>query len=285
VVIDKRMSTSEVVGELRSGMRIGIGGWGARRKPMAIVREILRSDLRDLTLVGYGGPEVGLLCAAGKVRKLISGFVSLDSIPIDPHYRRLRESGTLDNFELDEAVMMLGLMAAAWRVPFLPTRAGLGSDLLSITDELRTVTSPYDDGEVLLAAPALTLDVSLVHVNRADAAGNAQVLGTDPYFDPLFARAAERTFVSCEKIVQTDELSNVPGSFRTIAISRLFTDGVVETPRGAHFTACAPDYARDEAFQRKYADAAKDPDRWSDFSRDYLELDDEAAYQAAVQSV
>ena len=61
---DKRMTEEDVVAELRDGMTIGIGGWGSRRKPMSIVRAILRSDLRDLTIVAYGGPEVGMLCAS-----------------------------------------------------------------------------------------------------------------------------------------------------------------------------------------------------------------------------
>ena len=90
---DKRMTEEDVVGRLRSGMTIGIGGWGSRRKPMSLVRAILRSDLTDLTVVSYGGPDVGLLCAAGKVRKLVFGFVSLDSIPLDPLFRAARQQG------------------------------------------------------------------------------------------------------------------------------------------------------------------------------------------------
>ena len=74
-VADKRMTEDEVVARLRSGMTVGIGGWGSRRKPMSLVRAILRSGLRDLTIVSYGGPDVGLLCAAGKVeRKVLRSF-------------------------------------------------------------------------------------------------------------------------------------------------------------------------------------------------------------------
>ena len=80
--MDKQMSAAEVVAQLEDGMTIGIGGWGPRRKPMALVREILRSDLKDLTLVSYGGADVGMLCAAGKVKKVVFAFVSLDFIPL-----------------------------------------------------------------------------------------------------------------------------------------------------------------------------------------------------------
>ena len=281
--MDKRTTEREVVRELRSGMTIGIGGWGSRRKPMSLVREILRSDLTDLTLVSYGGPDVGLLCAAGKLKKVIYGFVSLDSIPLEPHFRAARQTGAIEACEIDEGMLQWGLYAAASRLPFLPTRAGLGTDVLRINPWLRLVKSPYEDGEELVAMPALELDAALVHMNRADSAGNAQFLGPDPYFDDLFLGAAKRRFVSCEKIVQTVDLLS-EGSFHTLKINRMLTDGVVEAPGGAHFTECPPDYGRDEAFQREYVGAARDPELWQAFREKYLELDSEVEYQKAVQS-
>lgn len=277
---DKRMTEDEVVARLRPGMTIGIGGWGSRRKPMSLVRAIARSDLRDLTVVSYGGPDVGLLCAAGKVRRLIYGFVSLDSIPLEPHFQAARQSGSVEVTEYDEGMLQWALYAASLRLPFLPARAGLGSDVMRLNPQLRTVTSPYADGEELLAVPALPLDAALIHLNRADMAGNAQFLGPDLYFDDLFATAAERAYVSCERVVATEELSAEGGPL-SLRIHRWMVDGVVEAPRGAHFTSCAPDYSRDEAFQRAYVSAAKDPELWQEFSATYLR-GTESDYQAAV---
>jgi len=279
--VDKRTTERAVIGELRDGMTIGIGGWGSRRKPMSLVREILRSPLRDLTVVTYGGPDVGLLCRAGKLKMLVYGFVSLDSIPLEPHFRAARQNGTIDAMELDEGMLQWGLYAATLRLPFLPTRAGLGSDVMTLQPWLRTVRSPYEDGEELLAVPAMPLDVALVHMNRADAKGNAQFLGPDFFFDDLFLGAAKRRFVSCEKLVPTEELTR-EGSFLTLRIHRGMVDGVVETPRGAHFTECPPDYGRNEAFQSEYAMAARDPEAWKSFEQRYLALDSEDEYQRAV---
>ena len=281
--MDKRMTVAGAVAELRDGMTLGIGGWGSRRKPMALVREILRSPLKDLTLVSYGGPDVGLLCAAGKVRKVVYGFVSLDSIPLEPHFRVARQAATIEAAELDEGMLQWGLYAAALRLPFLPTRAGLGSDVLAINPDFRRVKSPYDDGGELVAMPAIHLDVAFIHMNRADARGNGQFLGPDPYFDDLFCMAAKRRFMSCEKIVETADLLK-GGSVHTLAINRSMVDGVIESPNGAHFTECPPDYGRDEAFQREYAASAKDPDAWEAFRRKYLELDSETAYQEAIRN-
>jgi glutaconate CoA-transferase subunit A len=279
--MDKRTSAAEVVAELRDGMTLGIGGWGSRRKPMALVREILRSPLRELTLVSYGGPDVGLLCAAGRVRRVVYGFVSLDSIALEPHFRAAREAARIEAVELDEGMLQWGLYAAACRLPFLPTRAGLGSDVMAINPWLRTVRSPYQDGEELVAMPALELDAAIVHLNRADARGNAQYLGPDLYFDDLFCMAAKRRFVSCEKIIPTEDFAK-GGSLHTLRIQRSMVDGVVEAPGGAHFTECPPDYPRDEAFQREYAAAAKDPEAWAAFQLRYLS-GDEADYQRAVR--
>jgi glutaconate CoA-transferase subunit A len=265
---DKLITEDAVVAELRDGMTVGIGGWGSRRKPMSIVRAIARSSVKDLTVVSYGGPDVGLLCAAGKVKKVVYGFVSLDSIPLEPHFRAAREKGNLEVLELDEGMFQWGLYAASLRLPFLPTRAGLGSDVMAKQPALRTVRSPYDDGEELVAIPALPLDVAIVHMNRADASGNCQCLGPDPYFDDLFCMAAKRRFVSCEKIVPTSELAGA--GLATLALARMYVDGVVEAPKGAWFTTCEPDYGRDEALQREYADAATSPEKWDAFRAAHL---------------
>ncbi|MGC5568336.1 CoA transferase subunit A [Streptomyces sp. FR-108] len=279
---DKTMTADEVVSRLESGSTLGIGGWGSRRKPMALVRALLRSTITDLTVVSYGGPDVGMLAAAGRIRKLVAPFATLDSIPLEPHFRAARESGSLELMEIDEAMFMWGLRAAANRLPFLPVRAGLGSDVMRVNPGLRTVTSPYEDEatgvrETFVAMPALRLDAALVHVNRADRAGNGQYLGPDPYFDDLFCEAARTAYVSCERIVDTAELTKAAPP-QTLLIKRLNVNGVVEAPGGAHFTSCVPDHDRDESFQRLYASMP-----WPEFAERFL-AGDEQAYRTAVEA-
>lgn len=140
----KLTTLDDAVAELRDGMTIGIGGWGSRRKPMAFVRAILRTDVKNLTVVTYGGPDLGLLCSAGKVRRAYYGFVSLDSPPFyDPWFAKARTTGAIEAREMDEGMLRCGLQAAAQRLPFLPIRAGLGSSVVDFWEgELKTVTSP-----------------------------------------------------------------------------------------------------------------------------------------------
>jgi glutaconate CoA-transferase subunit A len=274
------MTLEDAVGEVRDGMTVGIGGWGSRRKPMAFVRALVRSGVKDLTIVSYGGPDVGILCATGQARKVVYGFVSLDSIALEPHFRNARQAGTIEAVSLDEGMFRLGLQAAAWRLPFLPTRAGLGSDVLVNQPQIRTVKSPYDDGEELVAIPAQRLDVAFIHMNRADTAGNGQYLGRDPYMDELFCMAADKAFMSAEKIVPTANLLD-EGTFHTLKINRMMVQGVVHAPGGAHFTECPPDYERDEAFQKEYAASAKDAASWEAWKAKYLDVTEDE-YQKAV---
>ena len=283
---DKRTTLEAAVAGVESGMTIGIGGWGSRRKPMAFVRALLHTGVKDLTVVTYGGPDIGLLCSAGKVAKVYYGFVSLDSPPFyDPWFSKARTTGAIVAREMDEGMLRCGLQAAAQRLPFLPTRAGLGSSVPDFWDgELTTVRSPYPTGdghEELIAMPALRLDAAFVHLNIGDKHGNAAYTGIDPYFDDLFLMAADRRFLSLERVVSTEEVvKSIPP--QALLVNRMMVDAVVEAPGGAHFTTADPDYGRDERFQRHYAQAAADDDSWAQFVSTYLS-GSEAEYQSAVR--
>ena len=276
--LDKRMSAEQAVAQLRDGMAIGIGGWATRRKPMALVRAMIRAGLRDLTIVAYGGPDVGMLVAAGAVRKLVFGFVSLDHVPLDPYFRAARQAGSLDVLEIDEGLLHWGLRAAAMRLPFLPARAGLATDVMA--QGFRTVRSPYEDGEEFLAMPALKLDAAILHVHRADQAGNTLILSPDPFFDELMARAADNVFLSTEKLVATADL-DLPAQSRFNPFERSLVTGVIEAPFGAHPSGAGPDYGIDLDHVRGYA-AGGSAAQWAEYRARYIDLADHAAYIEAA---
>ena len=216
------------------------------------------------------------------MREVVYSFVSLDSIPLEPHFRNARQAGAVTTMELDEGMFLLGLQAAAWRVPFLPTRVGLGSDVMRLNPSLQTIRSPYADGEELVAMPALRARCR-AHPHAPRRPGRHRpVPGIDPYFDDLFCMAARRRFMSVEQIVDTEEFLR-RGPPQSIRINRLMTDGVVETPHGAHFTECVPDYPRDEAFQKASTRrSAKSDEAWHEFRGRYIDVT-EAEYQQAVE--
>ncbi len=272
---NKQMNAAQAVAQIQDGMTVGIGGWGPRRKPMALIREILRSPVKDLTVVAYGGADVGMLCAAGKVKKLIFAFVTLDFIPLEPYFRQARQSGELNVMEIDEGMMMLGLQAAGMRLPFIPTRIGLGTDVLTRNPSLKLVDSPYDDRQ-WLAMPALDLDVALLHVDRADTRGVCQVKGPDIYMDALFARAAKTTLVSCDELVDSNFFASGEEA-RYVHWERAHTHGVVHLPGGAHPSACAPLYGFDTQHFKAYAASAKEEGGWQAYLEQYVHPG-EAAY-------
>ncbi|MBA6414252.1 CoA transferase subunit A [Parahaliea sp. F7430] len=277
--MDKRLSAADAVAQISDGMTIGMGGWGPRRKPMALVREILRSDLKDLTIVAYGGADVGMLCASGKVKKVIFAFVSLDFIPLEPYFRQARQNGAVEVMEIDEGMLLLGLRAAAWGMPYIPTEVGLGTDVITHNPEIKVIDSPYDDKE-WVAMPAIKLDVALIHADRADARGVCQIEGPDHYLDDWFVRAADTTIVSCEEIVDTDYFHD-PIRARQVFWERSETTTVVEIPGGAHPSSCNPQYGFDVPHFKTYVASAKEEGGFAAYCEKFLGKD-EAEYQERV---
>ena len=267
---DKTLSASAAIAQLRSGMTLGIGGWGPRRKPMALVREVLRSNLKDLTVVSYGGPDVGMLCAAGKVKKLIFPFVTMDAIPLEPYYRKARESAAIQIEEYDEGMFEWGLRAAGMRMSFLPTRCGLATDVLAKNPNLKTIQSPYADGEVYVAMPALKLDAALIHVNESDRLGNTLVRGHDVFFDHLFARASDHTIVSTE--VLHDKLAVNAETAKQNPFERYLVKSVVLAPCGAHPTYMGPSYGWDIEHLKRYNASATEENGWQKYVDEFVNV-------------
>ena len=280
--MNKLKSAAEMVAELSDGMTIGIGGWGPRRKPMALIREILRSDLKDLTVVTYGGADVGMLCAAGKVKKLVFAFVSLDFIPLEPFFRKAREQGEIEVLEVDEGMLLLGLRAAAWGCPYIPTQIGLGTDILKHNPDLKVIDSPYDDKE-WVAMPALKLDAALVHVDHADERGVCQITGPDHYMDDWFVRAASKSYVTCDLLVSSEHFKSSTAS-RQVFWERSLTSAVCHISGGAHPTSCPPFYGIDNKHLLQYNQCAKDGG-FAAYSEQFLGSKSEQEYQNLVGGV
>jgi len=268
-ILDKRMTVADIVGQLEDGMTIGIGGGGARQKPMALIREIVKSDLKDVSIVSYGGCDVGMLASARKIKKLVFSFVSLDAIPLESHFRRARSAGEFEVMEIDEGMFQLGLKAAAQNLDFLPCVAGLGTDVMTYNPDIKTIKSPYSDDHYM-AMPALHLDVALCHVSEADQRGNSWIGGPDMFFDEWFCRAAKTAYLTCERIVETSAFNDDHKILR-MPIERSLIAGVAEVPFGAHPTSCGPDYGFDVAHLKNYSATAKEG--WEAYVSEFIETD------------
>ena len=240
--VNKRTDLDAMVASLNQNDLIAFGGGGIQRKPIAAAAAIARSDLSNLDIASFlGGPEVDLLIGMGKVRRLHFAFVGFDAFGLAPNFRAARQRGELEIVEYSEGLMMTAYEAAAKRLPFLPSRFGLGTDIVGTpTSVFRQFSCPLT-GEQLLAVPPLAPDVAIVHVNEADEMGNA-LIHSDAFADMLMVQAASRVILTAERIV--DE---IPGErrARSTFISRLWVDEVIEAPGGGGFSAVFPDYRFD----------------------------------------
>ena len=267
--MDKRMSIGEVIDRIPNGAKVAIGGSSISRKPMALVRALARSDRRDLTLiVDVGGPDVDLLLGTGRVSEVIYAFVGFEVLGLAPHFRRARQNQSVRFQEWTEYTVMAGLDAAIKRVPFMPTHATLGTDVLRVNTSFKEIRDPFNE-EPLVAVPCLKPDVALIHVNYADQQGNGVILG-DGHVDVLCAKAAKDTFISCELILSSEELQRFG---RDVQILRVYSRGVVEAPWGAHPTGCAPDYRTDLRHLEDYLKAASSDDGWRKYEAEYVTVD------------
>jgi glutaconate CoA-transferase subunit A len=242
----RQLDLADAVALVRDGDLVGIGGAVLSRKPIAAVQALIAAGRRDLEIITFTGSlDVELLVAAGAVRAVRSSSVGLGPLGPARHFTEAVEAGRIEDLEESEWMLLGSLRAAAAGMPFLPTRAGLGSELVARRG-LREVADPYT-GERLLAVPALIPDVAIIHGWRADARGNVQAPWPPDHLfdiDPLLARAARTTIVTVEEIV--DPVVLAATSERTVLFS-FEVDAIVEAPRGAAPTASPPSFAADHA--------------------------------------
>jgi glutaconate CoA-transferase subunit A len=181
---------------------------------------------------------------------------------------------------MDEGMITWGLRAAGMRLPFLPTRLGLGTDVMTYNPHFKTITSPYADGEVLLALPAINLDVALVHADRGDKLGNTQSEGPDTYFDEMFVRAAEKAYVSCEEVY--DRLDHEHSDKAKYNLyERYLVTGIIHAPYGAHPSSYPTRYGWDMDHLKKYAASAGEEGGWEKYRAEFID-GGEAAYLEKV---
>jgi glutaconate CoA-transferase, subunit A len=243
---------AEALAELEDGMTIVLGGFANSGHPMSLIREVIRSGKRELTIMGAATSslEVDMLIAAGVTRKVISPYVGGETIVgIGPVFQRAAQRGEVEVWEIDEAMYYCALNAAAQQLPFLPWRGLVGTSFPEVNTDLKVFDDPIR-GEPLLAVPAIAPDFALLHASAADMYGNVQHIGSG-FGDRAMARAADRTVVSVEKVISNEELRRFPE--RT---SIPLVDAVVRAPFGAHPFSSVGHYLEDIPFLQDYVTSA-----------------------------
>jgi glutaconate CoA-transferase subunit A len=254
----------QAVARVADGSTIAIGGLILNGAPMAFCRALARRGVRDLTVVAIvAGPSVDWLVAAGCVRKVVTGLVGMEGFGLAPHFRRAAETGQVEVEEWSEHTLICALQAGAARLPFMPTKAGLGTDMPALHPDTTEVVE-HRRGTYLACGP-IRPDVGVVHVHEADAGGNCRVLPKLIWMDSEIVKAAETVIVTTERVVAERTFRAAPErtSYPGFAV-----DLVVEAPLGAYPTSLFPWHSYDGEFIRDYLAACRDPEEFDTFWRE-----------------
>ncbi len=236
---DKLVPLEEIVGLLNHGDRLGIGGMNLYRKPVALIRQILKTNIKDLEIICYTASyESDLLVGAGRVARVRACYFGMESFGLAPMFSKAAVDGEIKIIEETEATIVGGLKAALNRTGFMSIKGLLGSDILKVRDDIKIMTSPYD-GERVVVVPPLRPDLAIIHTQKADQYGNAQIMG-NLCIDNLLAQCARKTIISAEEIVDTKDM--IPGKANILGMNVF---AVVHCPGGSKPTSCFPYYYLD----------------------------------------
>ncbi|HID89733.1 MAG TPA: CoA transferase subunit A [Anaerolineales bacterium] len=265
-MVDKLMTEEEAIARfVTDGCYLGTELYGTVRAPMSLVREVIRQGKKDLRLVGQGVLETDLLLGAGVVAEMDLTYIGLELYGTSQVFRRAAENGRLKQIvEWSNGALTWRFKAAAMGVPFLPVRVMLGSDTFR-RSAAKVAECPFTGQKVCLV-PALILDVTLMHVHRADRYGNAQIDGISGFAHEI-ARASKRLIISAEEIIDTEEIRRYPE--RTI-IPYFLVDAVVHAPFGSHPGEMAYMYARDEEQLKEWVEASKTEEGTQTYLNKYI---------------
>ena len=265
----KLTTLEQAVAVIENGSVVALQNMATQASPMASVRELIRQEKRNLGLVVLvGGIAVDWLAAAAVIDRLIGAAVSMEQFGLCQQYRKAVEGGRIRVEELSETMLNARLGAGARNLPFLPTRGGIGSDLVAQNPEnLKMLDDPFG-GYPVLACRALVPDVALIHAHRADCYGNIQYEPTVLWPDiGIMPKAAKRVIATAEEIVDTEVLRRHPD--RTV-LPGFMVDAVVEVPYGAHPTSFPPNYGYDSEFHLAWTGVSRDREKSAEFMEHYV---------------
>ncbi|MCZ6869062.1 MAG: CoA transferase subunit A [Gammaproteobacteria bacterium] len=264
---DKVMSLDEAASLVKDGDHVALGGSTASRTPFAMIWALIRARRKNLTVSrSIVSTEGDLLFASGASNHIMTSWFSQGIVwGISKVMRHYTESKKARFEEWSHMSMGLRYRAGAMGIPCMPTRSMLGSDVAgNLGDEVREMSCPFT-GERLALLPALNPDVALIHVQRCDAYGNAQMDGLE-FMDADIAMAANRVILTTERIISNDQIRRNPDQTK---IPFFTVDAVVEAPYGCAPHECYGVYEPFYSHMDYYAELTKqDPEAGA---KEYLE--------------
>jgi glutaconate CoA-transferase, subunit A len=253
---------------VEDGDTIALGGWVVTRCAVASVHELIRQGRKNLTVhQGLSGLDTDLLVGAGCVSRLVTAGGTLDAFGLLNRVNYVFSKGKLEVENNSALGMATRFLAGSLGLPFLPTRSMLGSSIMQdLVDNAKTAVEMKDPftGETVLLLKALNPKTAIIHVQRADKDGNAQIDG--PVWDSqAIAGAADKIMLTTEELVEKEEITKSPE--RTI-IPAFKVESVSTVPFGAHPTSCYKYYDYDAPQLRLYSESSSDTDKFEKYVRE-----------------
>lgn len=252
------MTASEAVERfVKPGRMLGVGGMHAHNNPMALIREMVRKDLRIGTLVTSPSANINadLLIGAGLVDEIYCSYVGFEHLGLAPNFRTAVEQKKIKVREGDEAAVVYGLRAGMSSLPFIALPKGLElADTAKVNKhDFGTTTDPFT-GQTVLCLRPIKPDVSFIHCQKADAHGNGIFEGSK-FTDVDMAKASDKVILQVEEIVSDEYIER---NASRVAIPAMLVDAVVHAPFGCHPTSSHSYYGSDEPHILEYLKACKE---------------------------
>ena len=267
---EKLCSLEEAASLIKDGSRIYIGGQSVHQHPMALVRELIRKGVKNLTIVGaVSAQDVDILVGAGCVKRIEISYVGLEEFGPAPCFRRAVENGELELREYSEIISFDRFVMASKRFPFFPTREIRGTDIPKYNPDIKEMVSPYD-GQTYHLIPSAEIDWAILHAPMADAYGNVlyfQNRQQPADLDINVSRVTRNIIVTADQIVDSNYVYHFP---HLNLIPRLRTKAVVWVPFGAHCSSCLQVYDQDREHLKYYAQVARDPVEFKKYLDKYV---------------
>jgi len=267
--VNKQMTLKEAINTyVKDGTSLTFGGF-IGRDSVAAAREIIRQDKKDLIVIDDSKTDVmDLLLGAGCVARWEGAYLGYGAIGLGQNIRRAiekREPRPVDFEDWSNAGMSMRFLAGALNIPFIPFKSMLGTDIIEYNKKIKVTEDPYG-GEQVALLPAAHPEVAIIHVHKADAMGNAQIMGFIGN-DENKARAAKNTIITCEEIVSTEEIRQ-NGNYTMVPF--YCVDAVVHLPFGVHPQSCYGSYAYDVLFCCEYYEKTKTREGFLEWLDNYV---------------
>lgn len=277
----KTESLAEAIGRIEPGDSVAMGLALEHAIPFAAGHELIRQGTDDLTLLGpISDMLFDQLVGAGLVSRIRAAWVGNVSAGTGYNFRRAVESDAIEVEDHSNFSIALALAAGSMGVPYLPTRSLLGSDIYAESELFREAEDPFT-GDRIALVPAIEPDWTIVHVQRASAAGDAHFWGNAGITNEAVG-AADRVILTAEEVVDEAVIKSDPSR---VAITREKVAAVVECPQGAHPSSLAGHYRRDHDHYLNYHQRTKTPEGYDDWAEEWVHsVDDRDAYLEQIQT-